>query len=299
MTTALAVAKEALRLWNLNHPGASLDQQCQRFSGYYWSWADQGTEAGIRTYASARAAYKASHIEGADINSAPVGTYIYFAVDPYDHIGNVVGHDNGRAVVVWATRHGDTIAELGNGVKLSHADTYPHRAYGWSHTNGANRPTSGLTEVDAPTPPPTPTPVPPSPTHLPTPDPKPTVADPIPTPAPDPVQHPATPPLTREELAAYVATLNLDAKSLDTTDANATTPLSGLFAGHPIARRRVYLGYALAVLLVSFAPDVVTAGLLTGTQVPVFVSGVTLTTSILLKLGAALGFVAASNAGKS
>ncbi len=105
--------------------------------------------------------------------------------------------------------------------------------------------------------------------------------------------------LTKKQLAAYQDTLNADAASLDPADANATTPLSGLFAGHPIARRRVYLGYAGAVLLVSFAPDVVTAGLLTGAQVPVFVSAVTLTTSILLKLGAALGFVAASNAGKS
>ncbi len=113
---------------------------------------------------------------------------------------------------------------------------------------------------------------------------------------------PSSPPvkLTKKQLAAYNAELTADAAKLATSsDADLSTPLSGLFAGHPIARRRAYLSYAGAVLLVSFAPDIVTAGLLTGHQVPVFVSAVQLTTSVLLKLGAALGFVAASNAGKS
>ncbi len=51
-------------------------------------------------------------------------------------------------------------------------------------------------------------------------------------------------------------------------------------------------------LLVSFGPDIVTAGVLTDSTVPTFVAYVSLASSILLKIGTALGFVAASNSAK-
>ncbi|MGN6324506.1 hypothetical protein [Pseudolysinimonas sp.] len=149
MTTGLDVAKKAVAFWQNVHGTESLDQQCQRFSGYYWIWAYQGGETGILGYGSARAAYQASKIENLDINSAPVGSNLFWDAAPYDHVGDVVGYDGNRAVVAYATRFGDTIAELGNGVKLSHADTYPHKFKGWSYANGKNRATSGLTDYNA------------------------------------------------------------------------------------------------------------------------------------------------------
>lgn len=76
---------------------------------------------------------------------------------------------------------------------------------------------------------------------------------------------------------------------------NAHAPLAGLFAGNNAARKRTYLIYAGTTLLISFGPDVVVANVLADNIVPLFVAYVSLASSILLKLGTALGFVAASN----
>jgi GH25 family lysozyme M1 (1,4-beta-N-acetylmuramidase) len=38
--------------------------------------------------------------------------------------------------------------ELGSGVKVSHADTYPHTPYGWAWANGKNVATTGLTDYN-------------------------------------------------------------------------------------------------------------------------------------------------------
>lgn len=81
-------------------------------------------------------------------------------------------------------------------------------------------------------------------------------------------------------------------------DAGGQGALSGLFAGNDAGRKRAYLIYAGAALLVSFGPDIVTAGVLTDSTVPTFVAYVSLASSILLKIGTALGFVAASNSAK-
>ena len=52
----LDLANKALDTWNRVHPGESLDQQCQRFTGYYTQWAYQGNENNIKGYASAKLA---------------------------------------------------------------------------------------------------------------------------------------------------------------------------------------------------------------------------------------------------
>jgi len=136
MLNALDLEKNALTLWNKNHPGESLDQQCQRYTGYYTSWENAGSEAEIIVYPTATAAMQASTLQKGNINDAPVGSYLWWN---NNHNGLVIGHDQNRAIVVYATRHGDTIQELGNGVKSSHADTYPLGVYqGYSLTNGGN-----------------------------------------------------------------------------------------------------------------------------------------------------------------
>ena len=82
-------------------------------------------------------------------------------------------------------------------------------------------------------------------------------------------------------------------------DAGQTeAPLAGLFAGNDRARKRTYLAYAGAALLISFGPDVVVANVLAADTVPQFVAIVSLASSILLKIGTALGFVAAANTSK-
>lgn len=81
--------------------------------------------------------------------------------------------------------------------------------------------------------------------------------------------------------------------------ADSTKPLAGLLNEHPRARKRVYYAYAALALLVSMGPDVVVAGILTDSDTPGFVAGVALASSVLLKLGTAFGFVAASNTAKA
>lgn len=76
---------------------------------------------------------------------------------------------------------------------------------------------------------------------------------------------------------------------------NTRAPLSGLFAGNDRGRKRAYLIYASAALLVSFVPDVVVYGVLTSEVEPVIVAWAGLSSSLLLKIGTALGFVAAAN----
>lgn len=79
---------------------------------------------------------------------------------------------------------------------------------------------------------------------------------------------------------------------------NTGAPLAGLLTGRVLTRKRAYLAYASAALLVSFAPDVVTAGVLTGHQASVLTMWAALSASILLKAGTAFGFVAAANTGR-
>lgn len=83
------------------------------------------------------------------------------------------------------------------------------------------------------------------------------------------------------------------AQALTTDD--GTGALSGLLADNPTTRKRAYYSYAGAALVVSFGPDIVTANIIADTAVPTFVAWITLASSILLKIGTAFGFIAASN----
>lgn len=142
---ALDVAKEALRLWRANHGNASLDQQCQRYDGYYWQWAYQGNE-NIRTYGTATAASNASTMYSTNINDANAapGDIANWYWNPEGHVGTVIGHDNGRVLVTHTSSKGDTVLSLTNHVKVSHADTIGLTFRGYSKTNGANAQRSGL-----------------------------------------------------------------------------------------------------------------------------------------------------------
>lgn len=90
----------------------------------------------------------------------------------------------------------------------------------------------------------------------------------------------------------------IEQTTVDGDNANPRAPLSGLFAGNDRARKTAYLIYASAALLISFGPDVVVSGVISGNVVPEFVAYIGLSSSILLKIGTALGFVAAANTSK-
>ena len=71
--------------------------------------------------------------------------------------------------------------------------------------------------------------------------------------------------------------------------------LSGLLKKNSKARKRAYIYFALTALLVSFGPDIVMAGVLSDGVTPHVVAYIGLTSSLLLKIGTAFGFIAASN----
>lgn len=134
----LELGKKALALFRQVRGSQSLDQQCQRLSGYYTQWAYQGTEAGIITYPSANAAAAASPRDGSQINEMPVGGFAYWNVGPFGHVAQCIGYDGKRALILHTSRQGDTVLELDPFWRVSHADTYPHPFMFWSFTNGRN-----------------------------------------------------------------------------------------------------------------------------------------------------------------
>lgn len=148
---ALDVAKEAARLWRSVRGNDDAYMQCQRFDGYCWQWAWAGTEAGIVTYASARLARLASTIRTTNINDSSIqaGDQLWWRWDPYDHVGTVIGFDGGRTLCTHTGRTGDTVMDLGNGIRVSHADTITLPFVGSSRTNGRNAQRSGLTPYGA------------------------------------------------------------------------------------------------------------------------------------------------------
>lgn len=140
MTNALDLGKEALARFRKLYPKESLDQQCQRMSGYYTQWAYQDNEIGIKVYSSANAAWSASPkpANNTKINEAPVGSFCYWAVGTYGHVAMVIGYDGGRALILHTSPKGDEVLRLDPFWRVSHADTYPFTFRGWTHTNGAN-----------------------------------------------------------------------------------------------------------------------------------------------------------------
>lgn len=94
------------------------------------------------------------------------------------------------------------------------------------------------------------------------------------------------------------STQTADSPEPESDAGDTSAPLAGLLTGRTLTRKRVYYVYASASLLVSFAPDVIVAGILTGHQADVLTASAALASSILLKVGVAFGFVAASNTGR-
>lgn len=135
----LELGAEALRLWRTGPRGAeSLDQQCQRMSGYYTQWAYQGNEVGIKTYGSANAAADASPRDGSLVNEMPVGGFGYWTIGKYGHVAMCIGYDGKRALILHTSQLGDEVTRLDPFWRVSHADTYPHPFKFWSFTNGKN-----------------------------------------------------------------------------------------------------------------------------------------------------------------
>ena len=144
--SAYDVGREALRLWRSVHGNASLNQQCQRFDGYYWQWAYQGNE-NITAYGTATAAANASSIYTSNINdpNAQPGDLWYWWWASDGHVATVLGHDAaGRVLVTHTSSSGDVVEQWTNNVRISHADTIPLKFRGGSHTDGANARRTGL-----------------------------------------------------------------------------------------------------------------------------------------------------------
>lgn len=123
---------------------------------------------------------------------------------------------------------------------------------------------------------------------------------PSPAPAPVPAKKVSPPKparLTPAQAEALAASIAIDPTSAP--DAGITTPLSGLFAGHDQGRKVAYLIYSGTSLVLSFGSDVIMVGLLTAHQATVLGMYVSLATSILSKIGVAVGFMAASNTVKN
>lgn len=146
MRSSYSVGSQALATWRARYGNASLDQQCIRFDGYYWQEAYQGNEA-IRSYSTATAAADASPMYTSDVNdpNAEPGDLWYWWWNPEGHVGTVLGHDaDGRVLVTHTSSSGDLVEQWGNNVRISHADTIPHRFRGGSHHYGSNTRRTGL-----------------------------------------------------------------------------------------------------------------------------------------------------------
>lgn len=143
---ALDVAKGALAKWRANYGNASLDQQCQRYDGYYWQWEYQGNE-NIHVYGTATAAGNAASFYTYNINDPAIkpGHLVYWHWGTEGHVGTVVGRYNGRTLVTHTSSKGDTVLSLTNNVKVSHADTIGLTFRGVSRTDGRNAERTGLT----------------------------------------------------------------------------------------------------------------------------------------------------------
>lgn len=143
---ALELAQKAVALWRSVHGDQSLYLFCQRFDGYYVQWAYQGDD-NIIVYPSAAAAARDSAMFTTDVNASSVqpGDLVYWVWGQYGHVASVIGRDGDRTLVTHTANSGDRMLDLGNNVRVSHADTLPLQVWGVSRTNGRNRPRTGLT----------------------------------------------------------------------------------------------------------------------------------------------------------
>ena len=151
MTNALDLVKATVAKWRFYRGNQTTYLSCQHFDGWYVQWAYEGfssaAENNIVIYPSAIAAARASKIFTKDVNDPSIkpGDLIYWNWGLYGHVGTVVGRDGKRTLVSHTSHSGDALIHLGNNVRIAHADTISLDVYGVSHTNGANKPRSGLT----------------------------------------------------------------------------------------------------------------------------------------------------------
>lgn len=141
------LGQAALRRWREVHGNESLNQQCIRYDGYYWQLVYQGNE-NIRSYDTATGAADASPMYTSNVNdqNARPGDLWYWWWDQEGHVGTVLGHDKDRRVLVTHTSSsGDLVEQWSNNVRISHADTIPHKFRGGSHKYGSNVERTGLT----------------------------------------------------------------------------------------------------------------------------------------------------------
>ena len=146
-TSSYELGKKAIQRWREVHGNESLDQQCIRYDGYYWQWVYQGDE-NIQSYDTATAAADASPMYTSNVNdpNARPGDLWYWYWYPEGHVGTVLGHDkDGRVLVTHTSSSGDLVEQWSNNVRISHADTIPHRFRGGSHKYGSNVERTGLT----------------------------------------------------------------------------------------------------------------------------------------------------------
>lgn len=141
------VGRAALARWRKNYGNKTLDQECIRFDGYYWQWEYQGDE-NIRAYDPATDAADAALIYTTNVNDpdAQPGDLWYWWWGRDGHVGTVLGHDaSGRVLVTHTSSSGDLVEQWSNNVRISHADTIPHKFRGGSHHYGINKQRTGLT----------------------------------------------------------------------------------------------------------------------------------------------------------
>jgi hypothetical protein len=160
---ALDMARDVIANWRMYHGDESTYGKCQWIDGWYWSFTYQGNE-NITTYYNATAAADASHMFTTWINDPAIraGDSINWWYDIDGHIGTAIGWDGDRLLVGHTSNNCDTVLDLGNNYKVSHADTVGLAFRGASHTNGNNIERAGLVPYiigQAPTPP-TPIPIP-------------------------------------------------------------------------------------------------------------------------------------------
>lgn len=146
---ALDLVDGALDKWIGLHGNESLDQQCQRFDGYYVQWEYQGNE-NIQQYPSATAAGNATSFYTYNINDPAIkpGHLIYWHWGSEGHVGTVMGRHEGRTLVSHTSSKGDTVLQLSNHVKISHADTIGLTFRGVSRTDGRNVERAGIAAWD-------------------------------------------------------------------------------------------------------------------------------------------------------
>lgn len=159
----LDLAKGAVRRWRGEHGDESLYLQCDRFDGFYTGAEWQGNWDVI-AYPSAQESGRAAQAGGfmytSDVNDprVKVGDRVYYDWENSDHICHVIGRDGNRTVVTNTANSGDDLGQLGNHVKISHADTIGLTVIGISRRHGTNREITGvdLWQLAAPTPQPIP-----------------------------------------------------------------------------------------------------------------------------------------------